>query len=172
MKVAVGSKNPVKIGAARDVLSQFFTNIEVSGIEVDPKVSRQPFGMEESVEGAIARAEQVLAHGDFGVGIESGLVAVPHTMTGYLDIHFCAITDGIATTIGAGPGFEYPSFVVEEVKKGRTIEEVMEDIIGIKDIGRKDGAVGFLSNGRLTRVELAKQAVLSAMIPRMWMEDG
>jgi inosine/xanthosine triphosphatase len=172
MKAAVGSKNPVKIEAVRGVLSRVFIDIEVLGVEVDPKVSRQPFGLEETLNGAINRANQAVKHGELGVGIEAGLVEVPHSKTGYFDIQFCAITDGEFTTIGSGSGFEYPPLVIKEVEKGRTIGGVMEELSGIKDIGRKEGAVGFLSNGHLTRLELTKQAVLAAMIPRLWRKNG
>lgn len=167
MQVAVGSTNPVKIEAVREVLSRFYADLRVVGVEVDPRVSGQPMGMEETISGAINRAEAALKHGELGVGIEAGLIEVPHTETGYLDVQFCAITDGRILTIGSGPGFEYPPQVIDEVKKGRTIGEAMEALSGIKDIGRKEGAVGFLSKGHLTRLELTKEAVLAAMIPRM-----
>lgn len=171
MRIVVGSLNPVKIDAAREVLLQFYPDAEVSGIEGEPGVSNQPFGLEESVTGAVKRAKQALLHGDIGVGLEAGLIPVPYSASGYLDIHFSAISDGVLTTIGSSSGFEYTAQIIEEIKKSRTVGDVMGAISGIRDIGQKQGAVGFLSNGMLTRFELSKQAVLAAMIPRRWSAD-
>ncbi len=166
MKVAVGSTNPVKIKATENVFKKFFKDINVFGVSVKSK--KQPIGMKETIEGAISRAEQALAHGDLGVGIEAGLVEVPYTITGYFDVQFCAVKDreGL-TTLGCGMGFEYPKIVVEKVLKGREVGEVMEKISGIRDIGRKIGAIGFLSKGIIDRVSLTEQAVLSALLPRI-----
>ncbi len=166
-RVAVGSKNPVKIMAAGEVLREFLGDIEIIGIEVQSKVPGQPVGIEEGVSGAIGRAEEALQHGDIGVGIEAGLVRATHSRTGYLDIHFCAIKDSELSTLGSSSGFELPAYVIEEVNAGKTVGEAIEERSGIKGVGTKDGAVGFLSRGRITRFDLARQAVLAAMIPRI-----
>jgi non-canonical (house-cleaning) NTP pyrophosphatase len=46
MKVLVGSRNQVKIEATKKAFEKYFYDIEVVGIEVDSKVSRQPIGIE------------------------------------------------------------------------------------------------------------------------------
>ncbi len=165
MKVVVGSTNPVKIKATKNVFKKFFKNVEVFGVNVKSK--KQPIGMKETIEGAISRAEQALKFGDVGVGIEAGLVEIPYTKTGYFDIQFCAIKDKDLLTLGCGMGFEYPKVVIEEVLKGKEVGEVMEKISGIKEIGKKMGAIGFLSKGLIDRVSLTEQAVLSALLPRI-----
>ncbi len=166
MRIAVGSTNPVKIKATENVFKKFFSDVEVFGVGVRSK--KQPIGMKETIEGAISRAEQALTHGDLGVGIEAGLVEIPYSATGYFDIQFCAIKDKSGlTTLGCGMGFEYPKAVIEEVFKGKEVGEVMEKISGIKEIGRKIGAIGFLSKGVIDRVSLTEQAVISALIPRI-----
>jgi inosine/xanthosine triphosphatase len=167
MRVAVGSTNPVKVRAVEEVLREFYPEIEVFGVEVSSKVSAQPLGMEETVRGAVNRARAALKHGELGVGIEAGLVEVPFAITGYMDVQFCAISDGEVITLGAGSGFEYPPSVIRQVLRGREVGEVMEELSGIRNIGRKGGAIGFLSKGKLSRKELTKQAVLMAMLPRI-----
>ncbi len=37
----------------------------------------------------------------------------------------------------------------------------------MKDIGKREGAIGFLSEGRMNRQELTEIAVLMAMVPRL-----
>jgi inosine/xanthosine triphosphatase len=73
-------------------------------------------------------------------------------------------------SVGHGPGFVYTARVIEEVKKGRAVGEVMGELTGIPDIGRREGSVGYLSKGLLTRKELTEQAVLAALIPRIRLE--
>lgn len=165
MRVAVGSMNPVKIDAVREVLEGFYEDIEVFGTNAESGVREQPMGMEETIKGAISRAEQALMEGDLGVGIEAGLIEVPYTISGYFDVQFCGVTDGKRITLGSGSGFEYPKDVISEVKSGKDIGEIVSRISGIAEIGNKMGAIGFFSGGRLTRKELTKQAVLMAMVP-------
>lgn len=167
MRVAVGSTNPVKVRAVEEVLRTFYPGAEVFGVDVSSEVGAQPIGMQETVLGAVNRAREALRHGELGVGIEAGLLEVPFTLTGYMDVQFCAISDGEVITLGAGSGFEYPPSVIRQVLRGREVGKVMEELSGIAEIGRKGGAIGFLSKGKLSRKELTKQAVLMAMLPRI-----
>ena len=65
--------------------------------------------------------------------------------------------------------FEFPVIVVDKLvrKEAREAEEVMEEISGIKDIGCGKGAIGYLTKGAIERIILCKQAVISALIPRI-----
>jgi len=161
----VGSLNPVKIHAVKDAFSLFFDDILVEGVKVDSKVSSQPVG-DEVILGAVNRAKNAYSEEiDFSIGIEAGLVPFPHTTTGYLDLQFCAIFDGSRTSIGCGPGFEYPAMVVQKVKKGREVGEIMAEISGIENLGKTTGAVGFLTRNKLSRRDITKIAVIMALIP-------
>jgi inosine/xanthosine triphosphatase len=57
--------------------------------------------------------------------------------------------------------------VVEEVLAGREVGDVMDELTGVDELGRKRGAVSFLSGGLLDRTGNTEQCVLMAMIPRM-----
>ena len=43
----------------------------------------------------------------------------------------------------------------------------MDRIYSGNSIGHSEGAIGYLSGGRLDRKDLTKQSVLAAMIPRL-----
>jgi inosine/xanthosine triphosphatase len=101
------------------------------------------------------------------VGIESGLIEAPHTITGYVDMQWCAIYDGEKITLGVSAGFEYPPSVVEEVLSGKEVGDVMDQLTGVEDLGEKMGAVSYLSRGLLDRTGNTEQCVLMAMIPRL-----
>lgn len=166
MKCVVGTLNPVKIKAVENVLTGFYPEITIEGMRWGSGVD-QPMGLEQTVQGAVERSKKAHVLADMGVGIESGLIQVPGTASGYFDIHFCAITDDERTTLGSSSGFEYPEDVIEEVKKGLDIEEVFQKLHGIEKIGQKGGAVEYLSAGSLTRIELIEQSVRAAMVPRL-----
>src|SRR4051812_41076829 len=74
--VAVGSKNPVKVGAVRAVLTPFTPSVRVEGISVASTVADQPFGDDETIRGALARASAArdAIGADLGIGIEGGVV--------------------------------------------------------------------------------------------------
>ncbi|MFX0097321.1 MAG: inosine/xanthosine triphosphatase [Candidatus Hodarchaeota archaeon] len=174
MQIAVGTLNPVKIAAVRDILNRIYGKIALISLGVESGVPNQPIGLNQTLNGAINRAKEALkkTNADLGIGIEAGLVRIPFTITGFFDYQFCAIIDRQQwITLGSGSGFEYPPIVIEGVvKKNLEIDEAMENITGIKDMGERQGAVGHLTHGILLRKELTEQSILMAMIPRINVE--
>ena len=168
MNVIVGSKNPVKLNATRNILRNIYGEIDISSIDVESGVPDQPFGLDETIKGAVNRAKKAYSDDfDLSVGIESGLMETPNTITGYIDLQWCAIFDGDRITLGVSSGFEYPPEVIKEVLNGFEVGDVMDRITGITDLGTKKGAVSYLSKDMLDRTENTEQCVLTAMIPRM-----
>lgn len=167
IKVTVGTHNPLKVRATRNVLEQIYSTVDVEGIEVDSGVGDQPIGLDETIQGAVNRARNAFIDTNLSVGIESGLLETPHSITGYLDLQWCAIYDGERNTLGVSAGFEYPPAVVEEVLKGKEVGHVMDQVTGVEKLGQKTGAVSYLSRGLLDRTGNTEQCVLMAMIPRM-----
>jgi len=170
MRVAVGSTNPTKIKAVENVFSKVYGDVEVFGVEVESGVSDQPVGIEEIARGAVNRARRALrkCNAEFGVGIEVGIHEVPWTLTGYMDVQFCAVVDtkGVVT-LGHGPGFEYPPYVIKRIMEGVEAGVGMEELTGKKDVKRTTGAIGILTRGLLDRTHLNEIAVLMALIPRL-----
>ena len=168
MKIIVGSKNPVKFQATGNVLEKIYGELEVQAIDVDSGVPDQPIGLEVTVQGAINRAKNAFSPDfDLSVGIESGLLEVPHSITGYLDLQWCAIYDGEKITLGVSAGFEYPPMVIEQVLGGKEVGDVMDQVTGVNKLGQKTGAVSHLTQGMLDRTGNTEQCVLMAMVPRM-----
>lgn len=166
VRVHVGTDNPVKVRAVRRVFADLFRRVRVTMVPVASGVPEQPFDQQAAI-GAMNRARAALGHADFGVGIEAGLLW-DASVGDYLDVQYCAIVDrGGRTTLGHGPGFEYPPSVVARVKAGRTVSEAMVELTGIREIGSKHGAIGFLTERRMDRDALTEAAVLMAMVPRI-----
>lgn len=166
MRVGVGTNNPVKVRAVRRVMAALPLQARVRGVRVRTDVREEPFG-DEALQGAMNRAKAAIGTGDFGVGIEAGLVWSP-LISDYFDVQFAAIVDRAGrVTVGHGPGFTYPMRVLETVKAGRTVGEAMARLTGIRGIGSKEGAIGYLTERRLDRDVLTESAVLMAMVPRI-----
>jgi inosine/xanthosine triphosphatase len=165
--VCVGSENQVKINATDIVFSKLFRRVQVKGMKVKVNVPKQP-KEKEVMKGAIARAKSALSQGcDFGVGIEAGLFW-NDVAKKYFDVQFCAIIDKAnRVTLGHGSGFYYPSILIDLVKQGKTIGQAVEEEFKIVDVGKKNGAIGYLSKGLFDRTRLTEQAVLMAAIPRI-----
>jgi inosine/xanthosine triphosphatase len=169
LRVSVGTDNPVKLRATRRVLQSLSLPARVQSVRVRTDVPEQPHG-EEALQGAVNRAKAALGEGDFGIGIEAGLVWSPLILD-YFDVQYCAVVDRAGRiTVGQGPGFTYPPRVVESVKAGRTVEDAMAHLTGVHAIGSKEGAIGYLTERRLDRDRLTESAVLMAMVPRIRQE--
>jgi len=118
MKINVGSKNPVKVQATWNVLKKIYENLKVDSTQVESGVPDQPIGLDQTIKGAINRAKNAYAqYFDLSVGIESGLLKTPHTITGYIDLQWCVIFDVEKNTLGVSAGFEYPPLIMKEVLK-------------------------------------------------------
>ncbi|MBU1157814.1 MAG: inosine/xanthosine triphosphatase [Candidatus Thermoplasmatota archaeon] len=168
LRVVVGSVNKVKVDAVRNIFTQAFGLVDVVSIDPGDDLIRQPKD-EEVLQGAMKRAENAISveGADFGVGIEAGLHMNRYMMR-RLDVQYCVVIDSSRrTTIGHGPGFEYPPSVLKAVSEGRAVGDVMSELTGIDRIGHKSGSVGYLSDGLIDRTSLTEIAVLMAIIPRM-----
>ncbi|MEM2943704.1 MAG: inosine/xanthosine triphosphatase [Methanomassiliicoccales archaeon] len=162
--VKVGSENPVKIRAVQAVMKTIFKNVVVEGTEVERRVGEQPWN-DDTIRGAIERANQAIGDADFGVGIEAGVFEIGERL---YDIQYCAVVDKMGrATIGQGSGFEVPACVEGRLRSGDSLGKIFEDIAGVKNLGRKKGVIHYLTKGLMTRQKLTEQCVLMAMIPRI-----
>ena len=98
MKIIVGSKNKAKVGAVDEIVREYphLAHAEVIGCEVSSEISAQPMSLEEIIRGAKNRARNSFSIGencDYGIGLESGLMDVPYTKTGHMNVCACAIYD-------------------------------------------------------------------------------
>ena len=168
--VNVGSQNVAKVAAAEQTLKEYemFKDAKMVGMRVDSGVSEQPLTMEETVQGAVNRAKNCHKDCDFSIGIESGLIPVPHTISGYMNIGVCAIYDGKRFHLGLAPGFEYPKIAIDKVLKDDIDVSAAYKALALTDnekLGNTEGGiVGKLTKGRTTRKEYSRQAIIMAMI--------
>lgn len=54
-------------------------------------MSDQPKSLKETISGAMNRSRNAFSDCQFSFGLESGLMAVPFTKTGYMDVCVCVL---------------------------------------------------------------------------------
>jgi len=169
MKIVVGSKNPIKINAVTELIQdyEFLSGAEVLSENASSEITNQPITLDETIQGAMNRARNAFKNCDLSIGLESGLVKVPNTKSGYMDTTACAIFDGKVYHLGLSSGFEYPKRVIDLVFKEKLeIDEAVHKL-GItenKRVGYSSGMIGLLSKGRLDRKAYTKQALTTALL--------
>jgi len=169
MRVNVGSKNKVKVDAVKEAILDydFLAKAEVNSIDVESEVSEQPKSLDETIQGAMTRARRSFRDCDYSIGIEAGLMKVPHTKTDYMNTTICAIYDGKEYHLGMAAPFEYPREVMRLViEEGLDINEAFYKA-GLTEnprVGAAEGAIGVLTKGRVPRKEYTKQAIAMALI--------
>ena len=171
MNVTVATENPIKIHAVEQAFTDTFGKgeVEIQQVALDLELPEQPIGDAIAV-GAIRRAEvaQNQSTADFGVGIEAGLLQLPGSER-WMSVQVCAIVDRMGKcSMGMGPGYELPKPILDAVLAGESLREAFERLLNLEDPERR-GAVFFLSDGRIDRMELTIQAVRMALTP--WMND-
>lgn len=163
LKVAIGSKNNVKIEAVENIFRKIFGDIEVQGIEVDSGVSHTPSSWEEIAQGAINRAKTALqeVRADFGVGLEGGY---EKTKFGVFLTGAVAIIDKDGKIgISRGKGILLPKKVVEKLEQGQELGDIMDELQAIENTKQKWGAVGFFTKNYSNRQESFEIAILYAL---------
>ncbi|MBI4399357.1 inosine/xanthosine triphosphatase [Candidatus Micrarchaeota archaeon] len=165
--IAIGSANKSKLEGVQKIVKKIFKfPTKVKGIQVPSRIGKQPVG-ERTIEGALFRAMEARSRlkADYYVGLESGLFEFKGK---YFDMLWCAILDEHDVTLGNSMGFEIKKELVDEmVKNNKDMCEIFSRISGIKEIGKEEGAIGYLSKGITKRSEMVEQAFLCAMIPRI-----
>lgn len=170
MKIKVGSQNEAKIEAVKEILLDYshLMNADVEGVEVSSEVSDQPLSLEETIQGAMNRAKNSYSNCDYSFGIESGLMAVPHTKSGFLDVCVCSIYDGKEFYLGFSSAWEFhdPAIFGLMIKEKINMSQVVNKLGLTKkhNIGSENGVISIATGGRMDRKEFTKQALRTALI--------
>lgn len=167
MKIHLGSLNPTKLNATRNVFRDYerYRDAEVLGIDAGVEEFGHPKTIQETVEGAHRRAQAVFSDCDLSVGIESGLLVAPGTMSGYIETTICVVFDGSHYATGMGPGFEWPQDVLELILSGKDGSQALK-ITGKtthEKVGKENGMYGILTDDRLDRTRANEIAIMSAL---------
>jgi inosine/xanthosine triphosphatase len=164
---AVGSENPVKINCVAAAVTEVWPTSQVVGTSTDSQVSAQPKSEGEMYTGALNRARQALANitkANYGVGIEGGIVDAETGMWAFAVVVIVDRNDRISE--GQTGRFKLPTGVARLIREeGLELGEADDRFFGRHNSKQNEGAIGILSDGKITRLELYKPAVTFALLP-------
>lgn len=157
LRVAIGSQNKAKNLAVATAFERAFSGstIETQGFDVASGVAAQPTTEEESIQGAINRAQAALAQfslADYGVGLEGNTVTIADKMF----LHgWVAIVQRQSSQVGIGhsSGIELPTSIKEGIESGEELGPLLQHILNDTDntVRHSLGTNGILSGGLYTR---------------------
>jgi inosine/xanthosine triphosphatase len=170
MKLSVGSKNKNKLAAVEEAVllyPKLFPEPEVVSANITIEEFGHPKSLDETVRGAMDRAQAAFLDCTYSFGLEGGLMAVPHTKTGFMEVGVCAIYDGTNFHLGLSPAFEWPKKVFDLITK-----ENMDGSQAVKQagltteqkLGNEQGVISLLTQGATNRKEQSKSSVITAII--------
>lgn len=167
-KIVVASTNPVKINTAEIGFAKMFPEdlFKIEGVSAPSGVPDQPMSEEETLEGAINRANNVsklAPNADYWVGIEGGL----EERNGGMEAFAWIVVKSKTGKIGKGRtgAFFLPKKIVQLIKQGKELGEADDIVFEMKNSKQANGAVGILTGDVLTRTSFYEPAVILALIP-------
>ncbi|VUS38889.1 inosine/xanthosine triphosphatase [Klebsiella huaxiensis] len=161
--VVSATTNPAKIQAILQAFNEIFGegSCHIESVSVESGVPEQPFGSDETRAGArnrVANARRAQPNADFWVAIEAG---IDEGST----FSWVVIDDGNLRGEARSATLPLPQVILEKVRAGEALGPVMSQYTGIDEIGRKEGAIGVFTAGKLTRSSVYHQAVVLALSP-------
>lgn len=168
MIVRVGSTRPAKVDGVREAFAAIacidarFGDLSVETHDLTHIAPRQPMSAAEILDGAVARARALAREGAYAVGVEGGLHEV---VAGVWSLQsWAAVTDGTRWGYGAGPALVLPARVVEQVRRGKELGDVIDGVVGDSVRGTR-GAWGVLTLDLIGRRDAFRLAVIAACAP-------
>ena len=165
--IGLASKNPVKVAAALWGFQRMFAEeeFEVRSVPVSSSVCHQPLSDDETLRGALGRAQQarsLLADADYWVGIEGGVEDQATEMAAFAWVVILSVNG----RVGKGTGtFFLPEAVAELVRRGKELGEADDIVFSQANSKQDQGAIGLLTDNVVDRTQLYAQAVILALIP-------
>ena len=168
MKVAVASKNPVKIDATRIALEKVFPedSFEMEWFSVDSEVSDQPMTDTETyqwAENRVHNLKQVAKDFDLYVGLEWGLEKKYNDMECFAWI---VVKDNSWKMWKAKTStFFLPTEVCKLIDEWKELWEADDIVFSRTNSKQSNGAVWILTKDIITRTTYYVEAVVLALIP-------
>lgn len=166
IKIIVGSKNPVKINAAKHIFAMYFPEhvIECSGVHAPSEVPDQPLGEEQTCLGAQNRVNYCKSHyqADYYMAMEGGAAQFSY---GAATFAYVVIDNGSQQVTGRSSNLPLPTVFYKALLQGEELGDVMDKAFNTTNIKQQGGAIGLLTDHHATRESTYTQALTLAMAP-------
>lgn len=166
MKIIIATENLGKIQGAKEAFAEYFKEFEIEGIKASSDVPNEPVN-DEIYLGASNRVKNVKKEAikqgkeaDYYIAIESGIT---NRLGEWTIINVAVIEDknGIKSW-GTSAGFPVPQKYVEEIIQ-TDLGNVMDKIFNETELRAGKGGINLLTKGKITRIDLTKQAFIMAL---------
>jgi inosine/xanthosine triphosphatase len=148
------------------VLSALAPSATIASVAVASTVPDQPFGDDETIRGALARASAARAalSADLGVGLEGGVVE--ETDGSMRTCAWAAIVDAHGRSgVGGSLAMTLPPDVAAMIRDGVELGVAMDRLVGAHNTKHGLGAVGILTAGIVDRQRAYEVLVAYALAP-------
>ncbi len=161
--VVCATTNPAKIQSVLLAFTHIYgdDSCHIEPVIVGSDDPEQPFGSRETKAGAqnrIDNARKLRPDADFWVAIEAG---IDEGST----FSWVIIENAHQRGEARSATLPLPEIILQNVSADNTLGMVMSQYSGIDKIGRKEGAIGIFTAGKLTRSSVYYQAVMLALSP-------
>ncbi|HEX7724695.1 MAG TPA: inosine/xanthosine triphosphatase [Candidatus Paceibacterota bacterium] len=166
-KIAVASKNPVKINATKEAFEKLFPGEEfvIESLAVPSGVADQPMTDAETFTGAANRVKNLAAQtdADFWVALEGGV----EEKNGEHEVIAWAVVKSKDGKMGKGRAatFFLPRVVSDLIREGKELAHAADIVFKESESGKKMGTVGLLTNNIIDRTKYYVDMVVLALIP-------
>lgn len=164
-KVVVASLNPVKSAAVRGAFYRMFPDetFSIEKLALESGVSAQPASDEETLQGAINRAELARLQkpeADYWVGLEGGIAPHGEEIAAFAWI---AVLSAEGLSKARTGTFFLPAAIARLVAQGIELGEADDIVFGRSNSKQENGAIGLLTENVVDRAALYEQAVILAL---------
>lgn len=166
MKALIGTTNPGKIEGAKEALSKYFDEVELTGVSVSSDVESQPvdsniyIGARNRVDNLIKHAKENKLDIDFFLGIEAGIT---NLLGKWQNINIAVIKDKNGyESFGTSASFPIPEKYVNDIKE-KELGTVFDDIFKKHNLSKGQGGISFLTHGEISRIDMTRQAFIMAL---------
>ncbi len=164
--LVVGSKNPVKVNAAKTTLATYFPECEIDcrGVDAPSGVADQPLGEHDTLIGAQNRVSHCQAHydADFYMAMEGGAASFEY---GAATFAYVVISHKGSQSVGRSCNLPLPQSLYAKLEQGEELGDVMDAAFNTTNIKQQGGAISLLTQGHATRQSTYQQALTLAMAP-------
>lgn len=156
MKVIIGSHNQAKLKAVKRV----FKGYTVQAVDSPSKVSNQPTTDEETLLGAMNRANYL--HRDYpkdlAIGLEGGVMLINEEL--YLCNWGVLMNPDTEIIKASGARIKLPHAFIDDLFSGVELSQLIDDYSKKHNTRESLGAIGVFTEGVIDRIEMFEHVVL------------
>jgi inosine/xanthosine triphosphatase len=166
-KVAVASKNPVKLNAVKEGFKLLFPNTEFSfeAIAAPSGVADQPMTDDETYTGALNRVNHLASsiEADYWIAIEGGA----QEKNDEYEVFAWVIVKSKEGKMGKGRSatFFLPPPITKLMREGKELAHASDIVFNESQSGQKQGTIGILTNNVIDRTRYYIDPVIMALVP-------